>query len=123
MASLFDEYESPTTGQYVGVDPIRLPPAPLASPCDPVTSHDAGERHEKSGKLGRNCAIVLAIVRWNPGLTSVEIHAAQGDRSDLDRNEVSRRLADLKNAGRVRQGPAKECSIKRVAMVSWFAIE
>lgn len=121
VASLFDD--TPTqTGPYTGVPQHRLPSAPLASPADPVTSHDAGERHERSGRLGRNAEIVFAIVRDNPGLTSVEIFSAQ-DRSSLDRHEVSRRLSDLRNAGRVRQGAAKECSIKRVAMVSWFVVE
>lgn len=116
MNTLFDEFPS-LEGPY------RVPSAPLASPRDPSTSHDAGEQHERSGKAETNRRFVLMLVRENPGMTSVELHAAQGDRSDLDRHEVSRRLADLKNAGTVRQGPARACSIKGTEMVSWFVVE
>lgn len=116
MQSLFDDVPTAT-------GPYRMAATPLAAAADPVTAHEAGERHERSGRLKANLAIVFALVKREPGSTSVELHAAQGDRSDLDRHEVSRRLADLKNAGRVRQGPAKECSIKRTAMVSWWVVD
>lgn len=108
MASLFDDLPD-VTGPYA-----------MAAIADPATSHAAAERHERSGLAETNRKIVLALVRDYPGSTSVELHAAQGDRSHLDRHEVSRRLADLKNAGIVQQGDAKECSIKRTAMVSWW---
>lgn len=93
---------------------------PIAADADPATSHDAADRHTASGARGRNCRRVLALVQRWPGLTSVELHAAQGEGGDLERHEISRRLSDLKNAGHVIQGTERVCSIKRAKMVTWW---
>ena len=49
------------------------PTLPLTHTADPATSHEAEARHVRSGKLGRNCRRVLAlVVRW-PERTGQEL--------------------------------------------------
>jgi hypothetical protein len=87
------------------------------------TSRQAAERMNASGATGRNAAVVLALVCRHPGSTSVELFEAQGFGSDLDRHEISRRLADLERAGRVHKGPVRDCRVKLTPMVTWHATE
>ncbi len=118
MTNLFDDLPAPPVGPYG-----PLPRGPLASPADPVTSVDAGERHLKSGKLGANCKVALELVRLYPGKTAVELFNAQGDMGSMNRHEMSRRLADLKNAGLVKHGPARACEFApHSTMVTWEAV-
>jgi hypothetical protein len=35
-------------------------------------------------------------------------------------NGLSRRLSDLRNLGRVRQGEARACRVRRTSMVTWW---
>lgn len=100
-----------------------LPAAPLAAAADPATSAEAGERHRASGRLRANAGVVLELVRKYPGSTSLELFYADNRNHGLDRHEVSRRAADLKNAGLVRQGESRKCTIKKVKMVTWWPSE
>lgn len=92
---------------------------PLAANADPVTSHEAAERHTASGARGRHCRLVLTLVQENPGATAVELYAVQ---QELERHEVSRRLADLRNAGLVCQGEPRACTVRGTRMVTWYAV-
>lgn len=97
-----------------------------AATADPETSHAAADRFTASGARGANCRRVLSLVDARPGATSVELWDAQlGAADPLDRHEVSRRLADLKNAGLVRQGPARQCRVRGRGkeMVTWWPVE
>lgn len=115
MSGLFDDYPAPEPGPYKTVARARA--------ADPATSHAAAAMVEASGAANTNRRLVLRLVRDYPGLTAVEIHAAQGDRGGLDRHEVSRRLADLRDAGLVVNGPERACSIKRTRMLTWEPTE
>jgi hypothetical protein len=102
-----------------------MPPA--AATNDPATSHDAAREVTRSGARGEHCRRVLKMVQAHQGLTAVELHNDQTgdfdpDAEPLDRHEISRRLADLKNVGLVRQGPSRPCRIKHRVMSTWFAI-
>ena len=70
---------------------------PRARRSDPLSSHAAADKMERSGKLNRQCDQVLEAVREHPGSTSRELHALTG----LDRHMVARRLPDLEKRGLV----------------------
>lgn len=92
--------------------------APIAANADPATSHESAERATRSGARRRHAEIVLQLVRHWPGLTAVELHARQ---SQLERHEVSRRLADLERAGLVHKGPPRKCVIAGTSQSTWIA--
>lgn len=73
--------------------------APRARRTDPLSSHAAADRAERSGSIGRQAARVLEALRATPGLTSGELAARHG----LDRYMVARRCPDLERAGKVRR--------------------
>lgn len=94
--------------------------SPATARNDPETSSDAERKVTESGQRTGNCNRVLSLVRDNPWMTSVELWNKQSSQTGcLDRHEVSRRLGDLKNAGKVVQGPARECTINHSKMVTW----
>lgn len=102
-------------------DGARLPPATART--DPATSAEAEARHTASGARQAHCNRVLALVRNRPGSTSVELWQAQAWQPGcLDRHEVSRRLADLRHKGQVRQGDARECRVNGTRMVTWIEV-
>lgn len=92
----------------------------LARPSDPKTSHCAAEAVTANGTRQRNLDAVLWLVRRFPEATAVELWSVQ---RVLDRHEISRRLADLKNLGLVVQGTARRCEVKHTSMVTWRAVE
>ena len=81
----------------------------------PQSSKLAEIGHSKRGKRQGNCAKLEAFVLLHPGMTSLEIAHATG----MDRHEVSRRLADLKNDGRATQGVMRKCHVNGHAMLTW----
>jgi hypothetical protein len=96
-------------GAYPGADA-------LSRAADPDTSAEAARRHEASGRLSVNRAVVLAAVRAHPGLTAVELVEHCGG---LERHEVSRRLADAFNAGQVSHGEKRVCRVKGTKQMTW----
>ncbi len=118
---LFATLTPPSVGPYTGAALRRpLRGGPLASPADPVTSIDAGEQHAKSGRLSSNCKVALQLVTLYPGKTAVELFNCQGDLGSMQRHEMSRRLADLKNAGLVKQGDPRVCEFAGTKQVTWY---
>lgn len=96
--------------------------APLSSPSDPSTSREAGQRTEKSGARGRHCEIVWQAVIAHPGMTGYELWELLSSSAREELKEVQavyKRLNDLREAGRVWQGPPKKCSVKKRSMVVW----
>lgn len=121
QGSLFDALPSPYRHQDVA-------PAPRvqAAAVDPVTSHEAAERHEKSGKAKAHREIALAMVQRNPGKTGHELwrDATDEERKELgDHQELYKRLNDLKHDQKVQQGPKKVCSVKDALMVTWELVK
>lgn len=86
---------------------------------DPQTSAEAAERIESTGKAATQRRICLLAVRAQPGLTAAEI----ASKLDCDRHMPSRRLPELRDAGLVRNGEPRVCSVVNSNCGTWFPIE
>lgn len=82
---------------------------------DPETSHQAAREMEDSGRAHGQRALCLEEVKRRPGQTAAEIAAALG----LERHVPSRRLPELRAAGLIRNGPARECRVMRRSSLTW----
>lgn len=82
---------------------------------DPTTSHEAGDRHEATGKAASNRQACLEVVRNRDGLTAAEISAWAG----LERHEASRRLPELRAMGLVVNGKARRCTVMCSRAMTW----
>lgn len=91
---------------------------PISRNTDPDSSHLAGEKVTKSGKRRRQMDILLDLVGRRPGMTATEMV----DYCHLDRYQISRRLADLKNVGRIYQGATRRCHVRGSMMVTWHIV-
>ena len=91
---------------------------PLTRNDDPATSHLAEQHMRESGKLGRQQRAVWNLVVLYPGFTAKQLNStdtakAYGRRGTLAndmadrRYQISRRTADLKRLGLVRQERVK----------------
>lgn len=92
--------------------------SPIARNTDPVTSHLAAQEVTREGIRGKQALIVLEAVRRYPGRTSMELSRL----CELDRYQISRRLADLEHAGEVEKGEARMCDIAGRLAVTWRAV-
>jgi len=90
---------------------------PIARTTDPDTSYEAAEIITDTGVRMTLMQTCLEFVQQFPGHTAGEI----GDRTGLGHDRVWRRLSDLKNLGRVIQGPAKQWHGR--AQVTWLPAE
>ena len=89
---------------------------PAARRTDPPTSKAAAREHTANGFRASNCERMLRAVTTWPGRTSLEL----AQLADMERHEVSRRLADLKKRGDVRQkGPRPDRTTERMMMTWW----
>jgi len=72
---------------------------PAARATDPCTSHEAAEQHTASGDRAAAQQMVLGAIRRHGqgGITADELAQAAG----IDRYTISRRLPELRDAGRV----------------------
>ena len=89
---------------------------------DPDTSHEAAAQVEQSGRAGSDRAKMLEAVTRFPGHTAVELVGlvmCQG----VTRHNASRRLAELRKAGLVKNGPARVCSVAGTKMLIWEAVK
>lgn len=103
-----------TTTEQLSLAPVKT----LYRATDAHTSGQAADGHDASGRRVRHSEMVLSAVRDNPGRTAAEI----GYLTGLGHIEAQRRLSDLKNAHRVRVGPARKCWMKESRMVTWWAV-
>jgi predicted transcriptional regulator len=92
-------------------------PSMLYRATDPATSRIAAEKVTRTTAQS-NRAILLAAVEQHPGRTAVELAALTG----VDRHMASRRLADLRNAGKVYNGPERACSVAGSVMMTWWTV-
>ncbi len=95
---------------------------PLAHADGPSTSHEAVARHTESGKRATHCDLVEVYVRDNPGMTGRELFVNTTVHLVVDLVELRRRLTDLKNQSRIRQGKQRVCAVKRTIAVTWWHI-
>lgn len=96
--------------------------APIAANADPLTSHEAGERHNESGKRDRHKKIAWVLVMAMPGKTAHELWAGASEREQDELgsyHELYRRLSDLRNEGAIKQTAPRRCSVKGTRMVTW----
>jgi hypothetical protein len=111
----------PTAPNAYG-DGIPAPLAPRAANDDPVSSSDAIDRHEQSGRAGRHRDIVLALLEANPNSTGHELWSAASDADQAELGsfpEVYRRLNDLRHVCLAVQGEMRRCRIRGTKMVTW----
>lgn len=86
---------------------------------DPVTSHQAADEVERSGRVVSQQQRVLAAVRAFPGRTSRELAA----EARLDRYMVARRLRELVRAGLLPEpGAPRECALGGGPALTWRAV-
>jgi len=103
---------NPTSGQG-----LFWPPASHRN--DPETSQEAENAITASGSRASHCDQIYSVVEAEPGLTAGQI----GVMSGYGMHITSRRLADLKNRGRVRQGQPRVFEGSGRRQVTWWPVE
>lgn len=86
-----------------------------ARTTDPVTSHVAAYNVEASGKASTQRRACLVEVRRHPSQTSGEIAQALG----MERHIPARRLPELREAGLIKNGAQRKCTIMGTLMMTW----
>jgi DNA-binding MarR family transcriptional regulator len=89
--------------------------APRARRSDPISSHDAADELEATGRLRVQQQVVLDAVHRFPGLTSREL----AGQAHLDRYMVARRLSELQAGGLITRGPLRVCALGQRRAVTW----
>ncbi|HZZ80968.1 MAG TPA: hypothetical protein VFE62_20875 [Gemmataceae bacterium] len=111
-------------------EPPPGPYAPHYRATDPETSRKAAAKHQASGKLSRNCTIVLAALQKHPRSTYAELFAvlSSSERETIpDNKEVLRRLNDLRSRGLARNPTVageiekRACRVNGSTMQTWEA--
>lgn len=87
----------------------------LARRTDPSTSHEAAEAVERCGRAASQRHLCLLEVWKRPGSTAAEIAA----RTGLERHVPSRRLPELRQAGQVRNGAQRICTVTGNPSMTW----
>lgn len=85
---------------------------------DPATSHLAAAAVEASGRAGSDRAKLVRAVELHPGHTAVELIGLMMCEG-VTRHNASRRLAELRKAGLVTNGPARVCSVSGTKQMTW----
>jgi len=89
---------------------------PLARQRDRETSQEGAYAAVTSGKLARQAeAVAQAVHRW-PGRTTAEL----ADLMQCDRYCPSRRCPSLAEAGRIRRGTKRRCTITNMSCFTWW---
>ena len=91
---------------------------PLASPDDPLTSHEAARALVASGALSHQRREVLNALRRFGPCTACELAALSG----IDRFICSRRLPELAYLEKVRRLEPRKCRVKSTKQIVWQAL-
>lgn len=83
---------------------------------DPDTSREAAARIERSGVASDQRAQCLAQIERVPGMTAAEVAVALR----MERHAPSRRLPELRAAGRVINGEPRICTVQNARSLTWF---
>ena len=86
---------------------------PASRNTGPASSFHAEHEMNKGARTNQQ-ETVLRLVKLHPDHTSLEL----SKKSDLDRYQIARRLADLEYKGKVLKGRIRNCSSGRRA-VAW----
>lgn len=89
---------------------------PALSHAHNLTSQLAAQRTDDSGADQTQREIIYAYLCDHPGDTSQEISAATG----IESHDVSSRLTELRDEGRVWNGDKRKCREKNQTMLTWF---
>ena len=95
-----------------------LSKVPISRGSAPITSLEAEQRINKSGKRASDQHKVLNVVKTYPGHTSRELHE-YFLKNDIERHGVSSRLSELKDT-HVTQGEKRKCQIANTNAVTWY---
>ena len=87
-----------------------------ARTTDPITSHEAAQQHEASGKAESHRRVIYAYILIAPGSTSAEIAAAIG----IERHAAARRCPEIEQAGLIVKGPSRKCRVNGTQAVTWL---
>lgn len=90
-----------------------------ARATDPVTSYEAADAVERSGKAKRQREICLEAVKQYPNHTAAEI----ADLTGLERHVPSRRLPELREAGLVRNTGKRICTVTNNVSLTWEEVK
>ena len=88
----------------------------LARRTDPSTSHEAARRSKP--RANADAQRILAFVVASPGLTAAEIAQALL----LERHVPSRRLPELRAAGKVTSSDKRRCTVQGSTSMTWRAV-
>lgn len=92
---------------------------PASRRTDPRTSHDSEAEHTAGGRRATHCRLIFQSIRLEPGRTCREI--AKG--LPLDAYEVSKRLSDLHQAGKIVSVGERRCLLSGRKARVWIARE
>ncbi len=87
---------------------------PIARTTDPWTSHAGAAEVTESGRRKTQAELCLDVVQTYPGLIAAEI----GELTGLGHVPAQRRLSDLKAAGKVSVGMARQFQDR--PQVTWW---
>jgi len=99
--------------------PLFTQPLARSRKLDPETSAEAAERVERNGTAAGQRQNVLAAVNTHPGMTSAEIAELLG----MERHAPARRLPELRDAGLLRMGEKRKCTVAGTMAMTWEPID
>lgn len=92
-----------------------LSESPIAATRDPWTSHAAAREVTRSGARAIQQNVCLGAVRLWPGCTSAEL----ARHIHSDRWLAARRLPELRAAGLIKNGAARQCEVTGRMCLTW----
>ena len=99
----------------LAISDAPLSESPIAASRDPWTSHAAAREVTRSGTRAIQQNVCLGAVRMWPNCTSAEL----AGRINSDRWMTARRLPELRAAGLLKNGEARQCSVTGRLCLTW----
>ena len=112
-----DRHRPPGLLSEVRIGSAHVETGMIARTTDPWTSHAGAVEVTASGRRRTQAELCLDVVLTTPGLTAGEI----GQRTGLGHVPAQRRLSDLRSAGKVTKGTARQYSGR--PQVTWWPSE
>ena len=112
-----DRHRPPGLLSEVRIGSAHVEAGMIVRTTDPWTSHAGAAEVTASGRRRTQAELCLDVVLTTPGLTAGEI----GQRTGLGHVPAQRRLSDLRSAGKVTKGTARQYSGR--PQVTWWPSE